>query len=123
MKTVYEAAHGLEAHMIADLLRQQSIVARVEGEYLAGAIGELPAAGLVRVVVDEDDYAPARRVIEGWFAEQPAEDPADARMPRLASRARWPYVAAGLVLGIALSHAGQIVQALFTTAEVETCRT
>ena len=119
MKKVYEASHGLEAHMIADLLRQQGITGRVEGEYLAGAIGELPAAGLVRVVVEEDDYEPARKVIERWSALQ-AED--DSPAPRLDARARWPYVAAGLLLGVTLSHAGDIVHHLFAEPQVEFCR-
>ena len=120
MKKVYEAAHGLEAHMIADLLRQQGITGRVEGEYLAGAVGELPATGLVRVVVDEEDYEPARRVIERWSALQ-AEDEVPAGAP-LASRARWPYLALGVVLGITLSHAGDVVQKLFAEPEIEFCR-
>jgi hypothetical protein len=119
MKKVYEASHGLEAHMIADLLRQQGITGRVEGEYLAGAIGELPAAGLVRVVVDEEDYEPARRVIEGWHAAQPEDEPT-RRAP--AASARWPYVAAGLLLGVALSHAGDVMQKFLTPAEIEFCR-
>ena len=63
MKTLYEAANAVEAHMLLDLLKQEGMEARIEGEALQGAMGGVPAAGLVRLVVDEDGYAPARALI------------------------------------------------------------
>jgi hypothetical protein len=101
MKPVYEAAHGVEAHMIADLLRREGISGLVRGEYLQGAIGVLPASGLVQVVVDEADYDRARGVIEHWNAAQAEDPPAmpAARPAPLAAAPRWPYFAAGLLLG------------------------
>lgn len=101
MKPVYEAAHGVEAHMIADLLRREGISGLVQGEYLQGAAGMLPASGLVRVVVDEADFDRARRVIEHWNAAQTDEPPPPRARPPLPSApaARWPYFAAGLLLG------------------------
>jgi hypothetical protein len=71
MKCAYEAANAVEAHMIANLLEQHSIESRIDGEYLAGAIGELPAAGLVRVMVDEMNHDRARQVIRDWEAASP----------------------------------------------------
>lgn len=76
MQTLYEAANALEAHMLRDLLRQQGIQAELHGEHLPGALGELPAAGLVRLVVDEADHPRARQVVEQWDAAQPADPPA-----------------------------------------------
>jgi hypothetical protein len=73
MQTVYEAANAAEAHMIADLLRQEGVVAHVRGEHLQGALGELPAAGLVRLEVHEEDHARARDFITRWEAAQPPE--------------------------------------------------
>lgn len=64
MKTVYRASNTLEAHIILNLLRQTGIEGHVSGEYLQGAMGELPAVDLVRVMVHEDDYEDARAVIE-----------------------------------------------------------
>ena len=66
MKTVYEAANALEAHMLADVLKQEGITAQVMGSFLPGAMGELPAAGLVRLVVEEDDFDQARAAIGRW---------------------------------------------------------
>ena len=57
--------------MILNLLQQQGISGRIEGEYLQGGVGELQAMGFVRVVVSEGDYARARRVIEEWEALEP----------------------------------------------------
>ncbi|MGA8863087.1 MAG: DUF2007 domain-containing protein [Gallionella sp.] len=72
MKCVYEASTGLDAHMIADLLAQQRIAGRIEGEYLQGGVGGIQAMGLVRVLVSEPDYAEARKVISEWESLQPS---------------------------------------------------
>lgn len=66
MKTVYEAANALEAHMIADLLDQADIYARIDGEYLQGGVGELQAFGLVKVRVNDPDFAAARELVSQW---------------------------------------------------------
>lgn len=95
MKTVYEASNAVEAHMIADLLNQEGVKAHVQGEYLQGAIGELPPAGLVRLVVDESEYERARRFIQRWEAAQPDEKP--ETQPQKNSK-----LLTGLVLGVAI---------------------
>ena len=68
MKCVYEATTALDAYMIFNLLVQEGIQGRVDGEYLAGGIGELQAINLVRVMVDEDDYDQAIKIIREWEA-------------------------------------------------------
>lgn len=107
MKSIYDASNLVEAHMVRDLLRQQGLTAEVHGEYLAGGIGELPANGLVRVVVDEVDEAAARRVIAEFEAAQPApaSDAATgtARQPP-PSRLAWGF--GGLVVGVMLAAWG-----------------
>ena len=72
MRSVFEASSGLDAHMILNLLQQQSITGRIEGEYLQGGIGELQAMGFVRVLVSEEDYTVANKIISEWEAIQPA---------------------------------------------------
>jgi len=71
MKTVFEASNYVEAHMLLDLLRQAGMMARIDGEYLQGAIGGLPAMGLVKVLVSEVDYVAAKTLVDKWDAEQP----------------------------------------------------
>ena len=71
MKTVYETSTGLDAHMILNLLEVRGIAGRIEGEYLQGGIGELPAMGLVRVLVAEENYPEAKQIISEWESIQP----------------------------------------------------
>lgn len=81
MRCVYQARDGLEAHMVANLLQQVGIAAQVQGDLLQGGVGELPAAGLVSVWVDNDDEARAREVVDNYQREQPelASAPASAK--------------------------------------------
>lgn len=66
MVRIYEAGNATEAHIVRGLLESRGIQAQVEGEYLQGAMGELPAAGLVAVSVEEDDVANALKLIEEY---------------------------------------------------------
>jgi len=68
MKTVYDAATNIEAHLVMHQLQQAGIEASIQGEFLQGGIGELPAAGNIRVMVDPKDEDEARRVIADWDA-------------------------------------------------------
>ncbi len=79
MKTLYQAANAVEAHMLVDYLKQEGLSAQVLGEHLQGAVGELPAAGLVRLVIDDAQYEAAREAIARWEAAQPADAPAAPR--------------------------------------------
>ena len=66
MKTVLHALDSVEANLIKGLLQSEGITSAVLGEYLQGGVGELPASGLIRVVVDDIDYEQASSVIENW---------------------------------------------------------
>lgn len=102
MKTVYEAANGVEAHMLCDLMQQEGITAFVRGAALQGAMGELPAAGLVRIEVAEADFARARALVEQWEASEPLTAPANpAKTERRSSG-----LLIGLLLGLALGALG-----------------
>ncbi len=68
MKTVFDASSNIEAHLVMHQLQQAGIHAEIVGEYLQGGIGELPAAGNVRVVVNPPDVNEARQVIADWEA-------------------------------------------------------
>ena len=102
MRTLYEASSAIEAHMLRDLLRQVGLTAQIQGEHLQGALGELPAAGLVRLLVDEPDYAAARAVIDDWESAQPADAPMP---PRHAAPSGWGRFVLGLLIGIGLTWA------------------
>lgn len=71
MKLLYEASNFLEAHMILNLLEQEGLSARIDGEYLQGGFGDLPAA-TVRVMIEESDYSAGKKIIDEWIERQPA---------------------------------------------------
>ena len=60
---VYEAENGIEAHLLRGLLEQAGIAVHISGEFLLGAMGDLPARGLLRVCVGEDDWLRAREIV------------------------------------------------------------
>jgi len=68
MKSVFDASSNIEAHLVMHQLQQAGIEATIQGEFLQGAIGELPAAGNIRVLVGENDVEEARQVIADWDA-------------------------------------------------------
>ncbi|GAB3731383.1 DUF2007 domain-containing protein [Luteimonas pelagia] len=64
MQVVYEAAHLVDAHLVRHALEAAGIPAHVRGEALVGGIGELPAGGLVAVLVPAAAWPEARAVVE-----------------------------------------------------------
>lgn len=104
MKIVYEAADGIEGHMMVDYLKMHGITAFIQGEYLQGGAGGLPVAGLVKIQVNDVDWVEARAVIDAWSAAQPNPD----QTPRPETPgAKAKYLTAfisGLVLGATLTH-------------------
>ncbi len=102
MKTLYEASSAVEAHMLRDLLKQEGIETHIHGEALQGAIGEIPAAGLVRLVVEEEHYGPARGIIDRW--ERTQTDSSPTPLPKSKSNGAWRLLL-GFVIGVGVSYA------------------
>jgi len=74
MKQVYKASNIQDAHIMRDILRQESIPVEIRGENLAGALGELPAFEISPTLwVPEDKFNEARHIIEN-VAKQSAID-------------------------------------------------
>ncbi|WP_457675433.1 putative signal transducing protein [Thiolapillus sp.] len=72
MTPVFEALNSLEAHLVKIRLIGEGIDARVGGDYLQGAMGELPAMGFLEVWVEDRDASRARAIIARM--NEPAED-------------------------------------------------
>lgn len=96
MKCIYEASSGLEGHMILNLLQQQGIDGRIDGEYLQGGAGELQAMNMVRVLVDESDYSRARSVIDHWDSMQVEK----AQSEKVQVKPKSSGIGIGLVMGL-----------------------
>lgn len=98
---VYECTLAVEAHMICDLLARAGISARVEGEFLAGAGGDLPLGNTVKVRVDPSRAAEAREVIAEWERAQPPAEPAPPAKRSPFTSPLW--FAFGVCAGVALT--------------------
>lgn len=75
MHVVYEAENVIDAHLVRGRLAAEGITAFVRGEFLAGAMGELPVSGLLAVWVPEEQEATRAEVLlEAWRSEPPLAD-------------------------------------------------
>lgn len=63
MTPVFEALNYLEAHLVKIRLIGEGIDAQVGGDYLQGAMGELPAMGFLRVWVEDRNVPRAKAII------------------------------------------------------------
>lgn len=101
MKTLYQASNSLEAQMLHDLLLQEDISTRVDGAYLQGGVGELPANGLVRLMVEAEDYERARAVIRRWEATEVHEP---ASPPDQRQNNGFSALLVGVLIGVASTY-------------------
>ena len=63
MRTVYDAANLIDAHLVRQALEAEGIPAFIRGEALTGGIGELGVFGLLAVMVPESAWPRARRLV------------------------------------------------------------
>jgi len=66
MIKVYDANNSIEANLLKNILEQEGITVFINGEYLQGGIGELPAIGLISILVEEQDTRNAKKIIQEW---------------------------------------------------------
>lgn len=72
MRVVYEAENLFDAHLVRGRLGSEGISAHVRGEFLAGAMGELPMSGLMAVWVSDEDVESALALLAQW-RDEPVE--------------------------------------------------
>lgn len=99
MRTVFEASHSLEGHMVANLLEQANIYARVDGDFLQGGVGELQPSGIVRVVVNDEDFQQAREIVRQWEANQPEIKPSRPHNSAVNNFSLW-HLLVTFILGV-----------------------
>ena len=71
MIIVYRAANIADAHLIRQMLESEGIPAFIQGEYLQGAVGELPATTEILVHVADGHADAARVIVEEWESAEP----------------------------------------------------
>ncbi len=90
--------------MLQDLLRQEGIAARLDGAFLQGAMGGLPASGLVRLVIDDEaDFEKGRAIVERWEAAEPASAPTLPTAKRSSGRLLAGLM--GMLIGVSGTYA------------------
>lgn len=65
MRIAYRAETLIDAHLVKDALEREEIPAFIAGEYLTGAVGQLPARDFLAVMVPESTLAAAEAVVRG----------------------------------------------------------
>lgn len=63
---IYSAKDIIEANIVKGMLNANGIPASINGGYLTGAAGELPALGLVTINVDKRDKIAAIKIISEY---------------------------------------------------------
>lgn len=71
MIIIHRAANIADAHLIRQLLEAEGIPAFIQGEYLQGAVGELPANTEILVHVADGNAEAARGIIAAWESAEP----------------------------------------------------
>lgn len=66
MKKIFDASNTIEANLLKNILEQEGIAVHISGEYLQGGMGELPAMGLVSIMVEDEDSSRAEKIIRDW---------------------------------------------------------
>lgn len=117
MLNIYRAANIVDAHLIRQMLEAKGIPAFIQGEYLQGAVGELPANTEILVQVANASADAARAVVEEWERAEPVvpeDDVSEENTPRMTSqRSRGGYsLAKGVVLFLIVVIGGAVAMSL-----------
>lgn len=71
MIAIFHPTSLIEAQCLKDLLERHRIFCHIAGADLTGAIGELPAIGLLALQVDDRDAGLAKQLIEEYQSAIP----------------------------------------------------
>ncbi|GGZ67077.1 hypothetical protein GCM10008101_21560 [Lysobacter xinjiangensis] len=73
MKSVYDAANLIDAHLVRHALEDAGIPVFIRGEALAGGMGELPIHGMMQVCVPEAAWPEADAIVKALDLGTPRE--------------------------------------------------
>lgn len=71
MQRIHEPADLMEAQMLISMLNSEGIEVYLQGADLVGGMGELPALGLLGLMVSDDDVQHARELITSYQEATP----------------------------------------------------
>ncbi len=70
MQQIYHAENLIDANIVKGLLEQGGLKVYLGGYYLQGGVGELPAAGMTSLWVEDIDSALAQELIADYLVHQ-----------------------------------------------------
>ncbi len=80
MQRIHEPTDLMEAQMLMSMLHSEGIAVYLQGADLVGAMGELPALGLLGLMVENEDALRARELIASYQQATPVmEDTKDVQ--------------------------------------------
>ena len=71
MKKIHDPVDLIEAQMLISMLHSEGITAHLQGAHLLGAIGELPAFGLLGLMVNDEHASRARELVVSYQQATP----------------------------------------------------
>lgn len=71
MQRIYEPQDLMEGELLLGMLASEGIEAYLTGKHLAGAVGELPACGLLGLLVEDAQAHSAKQLIAEYNAALP----------------------------------------------------
>ncbi len=74
MQRIHEPADLMEAQMLMSMLRSEGIEVFLQGADLVGGMGELPALGLLGLMVSDAQAQEARELISSYQQATPLVD-------------------------------------------------
>lgn len=73
MRKLMTVNSSAEAHMIVHMLEAEGLKAEVQGDFLQGGVGELPASGHIQIAIADEDYRRAKEILEVFEKAQPVD--------------------------------------------------
>jgi hypothetical protein len=88
MQIIHHAANLTDAYLLRQLLEDAGIPAHLNGEYLQGALGEVPANTPILLMVPDEHAQTARAIVLDWERSTPEidDEPQDEAAPAETSR-------------------------------------
>jgi len=74
VQRIHEPADLMEAQMLISMLRSEGIDVYLQGADLVGGMGELPALGLLGLMVEDEHAQQARELISDYQQATPIDD-------------------------------------------------
>ncbi|WP_415754671.1 putative signal transducing protein [Pseudomonas leptonychotis] len=71
MQRIYEPQDLMEGELLLGMLASEGVEAYLTGQHLAGAVGELPACGLLGLMVDDEQARRAHELIAAYNSALP----------------------------------------------------